>query len=231
MAKDPTKTPVIREADLYAPVKAHLTRQGYVVKGEVGKADIVATRGDEDPVIVELKLGFSLSLFHQGIDRLGVTDLVYVAVPLKTGKPFQRAFKDNVKLARRVGLGVMTVRPRDGHVEVHADPAPYVPRKSKKKKTQLLRAFDRLKGDPNEGGSTRHGIVTGYRQDALRCARFLAVHGPSAGAKVKDWAEVPQATTIMRNDHYGWFEKVSRGVYGLTETGRKGLADYGDLDA
>jgi hypothetical protein len=35
----------------------------------------------------------------------------------------------------------------------------------------------------------------------------------------------------MRNDHYGWFEKVSRGVYGLTDVGRRGLADYGDLEA
>jgi len=221
----------MRETDLYPPVKAYLLRQGYDVKGEIGAADIVAVRAGEDPLIVELKLGFSLSLFHQGITRLSVTDFVYIAVPHKTGKPFQRALKDNVKLARRVGLGVMTVRPRDGHVEVHADPAPYVPRKSQKKKTQLLRAFDRLKGDPNQGGATRHGIVTGYRQDALRCARFLAVHGPSAGAKVKAWAEVPQATTIMRNDHYGWFNKVSRGVYELSDVGRKGLADYGDLEA
>ena len=124
MAKASGKSQSIREADLYAPVKAYLTRQGYDVKGEVGAADVVATRGKEDPVIVELKLGFSLSLFHQGIDRLAMTDLVYVAVPLKTGKPFQRALKDNIKLARRVGLGVMTVRPRDGHVDVHADPAP-----------------------------------------------------------------------------------------------------------
>ena len=231
MANESGKVQFKREADLYAPVKAYLMRQNYTVKGEVGAADIVATRGKEEPLIVELKLGFSLSLFHQGIARLAVSDLVYVAVPHKTGKPFQRALKDNVKLARRLGLGVMTVRGRDGHVEVHADPGPYAPRKSKKKKTQLLRAFDRLKGDPNEGGSTRHGIVTGYRQDALRCARFLAVHGPSAGAKVKEWAEVPQATTIMRNDHYGWFQKVSRGVYELTDAGRKGLADYGDLEA
>lgn len=220
-----------REAELYAPVKAYLTRQGYTVKGEVGAADVVARRGEEEPVIVELKLGFSLSLFHQGISRLAMSDLVYVAVPHKTGKPFARALKDNVALARRVGLGVMTVRLRDGHVVVHADPAPYSPRKSKKKKTQLLRAFDRLQGDPNEGGATRHGIVTGYRQDALRCARFLAVHGPSAGAKVKAWAEVPEATRIMRDDHYGWFEKVSRGVYQLSDAGKRGLADYGDIDA
>ena len=213
-----------READLYPPVKAYLQRQGYEVKGEVGAADVVARRG-EDVVVVELKLGFSLTLFHQGIERLAVTDLVYVAVP-SGGKA--KALKTNVKLARRVGLGVMTVRLRDGHVEVLADPGPYAPRKSRKKATRLLRAFDRLQGDPNAGGATRHGLVTGYRQDALRCARFLVVHGPSRGAKVKEWAEVPDATRIMADDHYGWFCRVSRGVYDLTDAGRQGLVDFGD---
>ena len=213
-----------READLYAPIKAYLQRQGYEVKGEVGAADVVARKAD-DLIVVELKLGFSLALFHQGVDRLSVTDHVYVAVP-SGGRA--KAQKANVSLARRLGLGVMTVRLRDNFVEVLADPGPYAPRKSKKKQTRLLRAFDRLQGDPNAGGATRHGIVTGYRQDALRCARFLAVHGPSKGAKVKEWAEVPQATQIMADDHYGWFQRVSRGIYDLTETGRKGMIDFGD---
>ena len=218
-----------READLYAPVKAYLQRQGYDVKGEIGAVDVMAVRKGDPAVLVELKLGFTLALFHQGIDRLAVTDLVYVAVPEKAGKAAQRSLKDNVKLARRVGLGVLTVRLRDGHVTAHADPGGYVPRKQPKSAKRLLKAFDRLKGDPNEGGATRHGIVTGYRQDALLCARFLAVHGPSAGVKVKEWAEVPLATRIMADDHYGWFERVSRGVYGLTDAGRKGLADWSDV--
>jgi hypothetical protein len=213
-----------READLYPPIKAYLQRQGYQVKGEVGAADVVARRGD-DVVVVELKLGFSLALFHQGVARLAVTDVVYLAVPAG-GK--DKALKANVKLARRAGLGVMTVRLRDGFVEVLADPGPYAARQSKKKRTRLLRAFERLDGDPNAGGATRHGIVTGYRQDALKCARFLAVHGPSRGAQIKAWAEVPQATQIMAADHYGWFMRVTRGVYDLTAAGRQGLKDYGD---
>ena len=79
------------EQDLYPPIKALLERQGYVVKGEVGAADVVARRGDEPPVIVELKLRFSLSLFHQAIARLSVTDLVYVAVPRPTGRSARRS--------------------------------------------------------------------------------------------------------------------------------------------
>ncbi len=215
-----------READLYPHIKAYLQRQGYEVKGEVGAADVVGRRGN-DLVVVELKTGFSLTLFHQGVDRLAMTDDVYLAVPAG-GKT--KALKANVKLARRAGLGVMTVRLRDGHIEVLADPGPYAARQSKKKKTRLLKAFDRLQGDPNAGGATRHGLITGYRQDALRCARFLAVHGPSKGAQVKEWVEVPQATRIMADDHYGWFTRVSRGVYDLTDKGRKGLADYGDVE-
>lgn len=218
-----------READLYAPVKAYLQRQGYDVKGEVGAADVVGRRsasGGEEIVVVELKVGFSLALFHQGIERLAVTDEVYVAVPAG-GKT--KALRSNVKLARRLGLGVLSVRLRDGFVEALADPGPYAARKIKKKKKALLRAFDRLDGDPNEGGATRHGIVTGYRQDAVKCARFLSVHGPSKGSKVAEWAEVPVATKIMADDHYGWFTRVERGIYGLTKAGLKGLADWGDV--
>ncbi len=214
-----------KESDLYPAVKAHLNRAGWTVKGEVGAADVVARRGEE-VLVVELKLGFSLALFHQGLERLGLTDLVYLAVPAG-GKA--KALKANVALARRLGLGVLTVRARDGFVEVLADPGPYAPRKSKKKKARLLKAFDRLDGDPNAGGATRHGLVTGYRQDALKCARFLAVHGPSKGSVVKNWTEVPQATRIMADDHYGWFRRVSKGIYALTAAGEKGIADWGDV--
>lgn len=213
----------MKEADLYPPVKAYLQRLGYEVKGEVGAADIVALRPGEAPLVVELKTGFSLALFHQAIDRQAVTDDVYVAVPAP-----KRDAKANVKLARMLGLGVLFVRPRDGFVELMAEPGPFRPRKSAKKAARLKAAFERLRGDPNAGGATRHGLVTGYRQDAIACARFLAVHGPSKGAVVAEWAEVPQATRIMADNHYGWFARVERGIYGLTETGRQGLADWGE---
>lgn len=196
-----------REDQLYPPVKALFESQGYTVKGEVGAADVVACRGDEPPVIVELKLRFSLSLFHQAITRLALSDLVYVAVPKPSGRQARRMLKDNLSMCRRLGLGLITVLP-DGRTEVQCDPGPYAPRKSAKKQTRLLREFQRLQGDPNAGGATRHGIVTAYRQDALRCAAHLAEHGPSKGAVVAKMANVPQATRIMASNHYGWFMRV-----------------------
>lgn len=214
-----------REQDLYPPVKALLERQGYAVKGEVGAADIVALREGEDPVIVELKLRFSLALFHQAIARLKMTDQVYIAVCKPTGKTARRALRDNLALCRRLGLGLITVR-QDGRVEVQCDPAPYAPRKSNIRKARLLREFDRLQGDPNSGGATRHGIVTAYRQDALKCAAHLAECGAAKGADVAKATGVAAATRLMRDNHYGWFDKVEKGVYALSETGTEGLKHW-----
>ncbi|EEX09939.1 conserved hypothetical protein [Ruegeria lacuscaerulensis ITI-1157] len=214
-----------REQDLYPPIKALLERHGYVVKGEVSAADIVAVRGAEDPVIVELKLRFSLALFHQAVARQKITDHVYVAVCRPTGRTARRALRDNMSLCRRLGLGLMTVR-TDGAVDVHCDPGPYAPRKAKGRAARLLREFDRLRGDPNAGGATRHGIVTAYRQDALKCAAHLAMHGATKGADVARAVQVPQATRLMRDNHYGWFERVEKGVYALSPAGRDGLKHW-----
>ncbi|PIE13999.1 MAG: hypothetical protein CSA68_11205 [Rhodobacterales bacterium] len=217
----------MRESDLYHPVKSYLQAQGYQVKGEVGAVDVVAIREGEDaPVLVELKLAFSLALLHQGIARQAISDAVYLAVPHSSGK----ALKNNLGLCRRLGLGLMTVRLRDGFVEVLADPVPYCPRKSVKRKTLLLREFARRVGDPNAGGAVRGKVVTSYRQDALRCATYLEQHGPSKGAVVAKACGVPGATRIMRDDHYGWFERVGLGVYQLTAIGGQGLEAYGRVE-
>ncbi|MEX0302881.1 MAG: DUF2161 domain-containing phosphodiesterase [Leisingera sp.] len=214
-----------REDQLYPPVKALLEAQGYTVKGEVGAADVVACRGDEAPVIVELKLKFSLSLFHQAIARLAVTDHVYIAVPRPKGRQARRMLKDNLVMCRRLALGLITVL-EDGRAEVHCDPGPYAPRKSKKKQARLLREFQALRGDPNAGGATRHGIVTAYRQDALACAAHLAGAGACKGAEVAKATGVARATQLMGKNHYGWFERVETGIYRLTEAGRAGLVHW-----
>lgn len=216
-----------RETDLYPPIKAFLEDQGYVVKAEVGAADVVAVRGAEPPVVVELKLGFSLALFHQCLARLKVADDVYLAVARQPGKRFAKAVKDNVTLARRLGLGLITVRLSDGLVEVHCDPGPYAPRKNAKRAALLLREFARRQGDPNDGGQTRAGLVTAYRQDALKLAVYLFEAGASKGADVARATGVSAATRMMRDDHYGWFEKVDKGIYGLTPKGAEAVATAG----
>lgn len=65
--------------------------------------------------------------------------------------------------------------------------------------------------------------MTAYRQDALQLAHSLACEGPSKGAEVAARTGIARATRMMADDHYGWFERVARGTYGLTPRGRAAL--------
>lgn len=213
----------MQEIELYPPVKAFLEAAGYTVKAEIGPADVMAVRDGEAPVIVELKTAFSLALFHQGVARLSVSDRVYLAVPRGMGRRWARALAENTRLARRLGLGLIVVRMSDGLVEVVCDPGPYAPRKSAPRHRALMAEFARRRGDPNLGG-TQGQRMTAYRQDALACARHLAGAGACRGALVKAATGVDRATTLMRDNHYGWFEKIGPGVYTLSDAGRAALS-------
>jgi hypothetical protein len=39
-------------------------------------------------------------------------------------------------------------------------------------------------------------------------------------------ADAPRAGNIVRSDHYGWFERVERGLYSITPAGRRGLSQF-----
>lgn len=202
------------------------------MKGEVGAADLVAVpKGAPEgcePIIVELKTSFSLTLFHQAINRQAMTDQVYIAVPRKTGKAALVAIRRNKMLCRRLRIGLITVRLSDGKVVVHCEPKDFVPRKVKAKKTKLLSEFERRHGDPNEGGMTSSGMMTSYRQGALRCAKVLHDEGACKGSYVAKMAGFEKATSLMRNNHYGWFERIESGVYGLTPEGAAALEEHAE---
>ena len=223
----------MRETDLYPPVKAFLEAQGYAVKGEVEGCDVVAVRGEEPPVIVELKVVFSLALVFQGIARQSVSDSVYLAVPPSAIRAGRR--NDALALCRRLGLGLLTVRLEPSpFVEALLDPAEYRPRRRRRALGRLLREFQRRVGDPNEGGSGRRGIMTAYRQDALRCAAYLDANGPTKAAVLAGAVGVAGAGPMMYADHYGWFERppgTPRGVYGVTPKGRAALGEYAEVVA
>lgn len=206
----------MKEADLYPALKAYLEAQGYVVKAEIGACDILARRGDEPALVVEMKLSFSLALVMQGVARQALFDDVYLAVPV-TEKGWKLRYKDIVALCRRLGLGLLAVK--GAQVEAHLDPAPYSPRKNTARAGRLLREFERRVGDPNLGGTTGIKRVTAYRQDALRCLVAMQA-GAVKPAVIAKAAGVMRAGDILRADHYGWFERIAVGVYAVTPQGQ-----------
>ena len=213
----------LRESDLYPPIKAFLESQGYTVKSEIGHLDLLARRGAEPPVVVELKTALSLALVLQGVERQTLFDHVYLAVPV-SAKGWTQRYQDIIRLCRRLGLGLLAVRLQaDPQVEAHLDPGPYAPRQNTAKATRLLREFDRRKGDPNLGGTTGIKRMTAYRQDALTLAAHLAAHGPTSPAAAARATGTTRAATILRADHYGWFTRTRRGIYTITSLGEAAL--------
>ncbi len=196
---------LVSEAMLYGPVKRFLEGCGYEVKGEVQGCDLVARRGDEPAVIVELKLRFTLALVLQGIDRLRLSERVYLAVP----------------------------RPSRGTRGVMPDAPPirrYRPRPAVKRAARLIAAFDRRIGDMNVGGRNRAPIVTAYRQDALRVAGVLAA-GPMRVAELRTVTGVADAASILQRDVYGWFARLRRGTYALSDRGHAALGQFAEAVA
>jgi len=219
----------VAEVDLYEPIKRFLEAQGYEVKGEIGACDIVAVRGNEGPVVVELKERLNLVLLLQATDRLQASDEVYVAFRIGKGQSatWRTKRKQVTSLLRRLGLGLLTVSSR-GQVVPVLDPAPYQPRANAGRRDRLLKEFAERVGDPEAGGSPSRKRLTAYRQDALRCARELAAEDGLKLSVIRERADVERAGPILRDNHYGWFERVRTGHYDLSPKGRQDLAEWAD---
>lgn len=209
------------ETSLYAPVKRYLEGLGFEVKGEVCGCDIVALdRGAPVAVVIaELKLSFTLDLVLQAVDRMAAADEVWLAVNASRRGRGRESDRRVAKLCRLIGVGLLAVLPRGG-VEVLVEPGPYRPRADGKRRSRLVAEHRKRRGDPASGGSTRQPIMTAYRQEALACALAMTA-GPARPRDLK--ATIPDAPKILQRNVYGWFEKIDRGVYTLTDAGKAAL--------
>jgi hypothetical protein len=217
------------------------------VKGEIKHCDVVATKqaneNEASLVIVELKLTFSLELLLQGINRQSLSDNVYLAIcapstPAKK-KNWRSKQPDYIKLCRKLGLGLMLVvldeqsaKSVDSQssvkeqVKILLDPGAYKPRKSSSRQSVLLKEFNAREGDPNLGGINKTKIITAYRQNALKCAEQLHIHSTLSLKQLRETTNIENAASIMQKNHYGWFDRVEKGIYKLNTSAEKPLLRY-----
>ncbi|MBD9650938.1 hypothetical protein IB267_21570 [Ensifer sp. ENS09] len=216
------------ETTLYQPIKSFLETRGYSVKGEIGGCDIVALSDDEPPLVVvcELKLSFNFELILQAVDRATAGDEVWVAARVSAkgkGRESDRRFRD---LCRRLGFGMLAVAD-NGMVDVILTASAVMPRKNNRKRARLISEHRRRKGDPTAGGATRTPIMTAYRQQALACAAALQ----AGQQRPRDLRPVaPDAAKILLSNVYGWFDRVDRGIYALSEQGAEALRRWPPLE-
>ncbi|TLX13975.1 DUF2161 family putative PD-(D/E)XK-type phosphodiesterase [Rhizobium sp. MHM7A] len=212
------------ETSLYLPVKAFLEAAGYVVKGEVGRCDLVGLSEGEPPVVVvcELKLSFNLELLLQAVDRASMSDEVWIAARVSVkgrGRETDKRYRD---LCRRLGIGMLGISD-GGEVSVIVSSISPMPRTNPKRRSRLVSEHQRRRGDPVVGGGSRAPIMTAYRQQALLCAAALE-QGLKRPREMKLIA--PKAGPILRDNVYGWFERTEKGVYALTSAGQAALVRW-----
>jgi hypothetical protein len=203
------------ETTLYLPVKRFLEKLGFEVKGEIRGCDVVAVKGDDRAFVVvsKLKLSFNLELVLQGFDRTAACDEVWLAV--RTTARGRENDPRVRKLCRFLGFGLLGLSKR-GRVEVLVDPTRW-------RRSQLVDEHCRRQGDPAMGGGSRGPIMTAYRQEALACAAALAA-GPCSVRALK--ATSTDAPKILLGNVYGWFVRIERGIYALTDAGRAALVRW-----
>lgn len=216
-----------KESDLYPAIKKHLESLKFEVKGEINNCDIVAKK-DEHIIIVEMKLSLNITLLLQAVDRFNLTDTVYIAIPKQCGI-YKKQSKQVKKLIKRLGIGliVVDIQKKQHYVEVISDPQEYIPRINKPKQKSLLREFSQRLGDPQKGGATRQKAgLTAYRQRCIRVAEYLIKKESASGAEIKGAIGEDSSTQFLSNNYYGWFEKIDRGVYRVSQKGKEELPNW-----
>lgn len=220
----------MKESELYEPIKGYLQASGYVVTGEVKDCDLVA-RKDDNLVAIELKTGANMTLLIQATDRQAITDSVYVGVPAPSN-PRSSQWRGIKRVLRRLELGLITVDMERElpMVTVEFDPLPYQRKLLSRRRRAVIEELAGRSGDYNTGGTTRQKRITAYREAAIYIATCMHQHSqPMKPAELRHYDTGKKTTSILSANHYGWFQRVDRGIYQLTDQARIDLASYPEI--
>ncbi|MFP7298370.1 DUF2161 domain-containing phosphodiesterase [Neobacillus niacini] len=224
----------LQEVDLYRPIQRYFSREGYEVYGEVRDCDMVAVKEDE-LVIVELKLTLSVDLLIQAAKRQKLTDQVYIAIPRPKGRLNSKQWKDKCHLVKRLELGLIVVSlpGNTSKAEILIHPTPFVGKKAagrnKMKREAILKEISGRSADFNVGGSTRTKIMTAYKENCIQIACFLDKMGPLSPKALKDLGAGDKVPSILTKNYYGWFERIKRGTYIITDKGKLEMQEHQEL--
>ncbi|WHY83886.1 DUF2161 family putative PD-(D/E)XK-type phosphodiesterase [Neobacillus novalis] len=229
-----TEMKKLLEADLYKPIQTYFLREEYEVYGEVKDCDMAAVKGDE-LVIIELKLTLSVDLLIQAAKRQRLTDQVYIAIPKPKYRLNSRQWTDKCHLVRRLELGLIVVSfsGMRTKAEIIFPPTPFNRRKSigqsKLKRAAIMKEINGRSADFNIGGSNRTKIMTAYKENSIQIACYLEKLGPLSPKALIQKGTGDKTSSILTKNYYGWFERIKRGTYVISEKGKQEVKEYPDL--
>ena len=215
-----------REVDLDGPVRDFLVAQGWAVRGEVGGCDVAgrqgrrsrdrraqavpdgrpACPGGEPAARDRLRVRRGAPAAHAG-PRTAAARAAPGAAPAGAGAARGRC-------RGRLGRGAAAAdpdRPRPPRAAPHPGPA------------------GRDRGAIRGRDARRHALappddrVSRDGRPCRGCARWF---GPLKPAELRAMGTGPRTLATLRDNVYGWFERVDRGIYRLTSTGAAGILEW-----
>jgi hypothetical protein len=205
----------MKESDLFHPVAALLTAQGFAIQGEVKNLDVFGVKASLT-IAVEMKLTINLKLMYQVVDRLKLVDLVYIAVPQSAIRVLKSHYPLFIGLLRKLEVGLITVDQDRALVVVEATPFDRLKshQRNKRKQHGLMKEFLQRADHPQVGG-IKGPRLTAYRLRAMTI-KDVMVHGETYTIQqLKAFTNIADVASILRHNYYGWFSHPSRGLYCL----------------
>lgn len=215
----------IKEEELYTPVCRFLSSQGYTVRGEVKNCDVAAIR-DGEMVVVELKTAFNLKLVYQAMDRKAITENVYAAIPRpKTGQN-TRAWKNMLRLLKKLEIGLITVALDGmGSVDVILEPTDGGGYKNSRKRSALAGELAGRHMDANNGGIVRRKIMTAYKEREIALCVLLSDRESITFKELKAMGLGAEYQSVLTRNYSRLFDRKGRGQYALAQKGRELIAE------
>lgn len=202
----------VAESDLYPTLEKYFASQGYTVKGEVCGCDLVAIKADEI-IVAELKKTFNIKLLYQAVRRLSITPLVYAAIFRPERRQKMSYWQMMKSLCRRLHIGLLVI---DGeNIQVIAEPKVFSGKINTRQKNKLLREFEGRKISKNIGGITGKKLQTAYLETAIHISVLLQRHKTMKITELVAHGCSEKSGKILYHNHYGWFQKIERGIYKL----------------
>lgn len=213
----------MKETDLFVPVKKLFLSQGFDVKGEVKDIDIIAYK-KEIMVGIELKTKIALKLIYQAIDRQKVLDQVYIAIPKDALYQSKSLYRNFTHLLKRLEVGLIVVEGENAEVIIEATPFDRNLSRSryKKRKSQIDKEARLRKNHKNIGG-TRGKKITRYKELVIDIGSYLLNHEKASPQAIKKDLSIEKTASILQKNYDGYFERVERGIYQLTEKGKRDI--------
>ena len=78
------------------------------------------------------------------------------------------------------------------------------------------------------GSGRRRGMMTAYRQKAIRIAQYLNENGPTKASVIAHAIEESEVRPYSDRNVYGWFDRLGEGVYQISPRGTTDLATWND---